>query len=205
MSDTETETTENATQTKSGCEEAPIPSVTTESVTTESVTIERVADTALGALVSAAEALEAAVKLVRENGPAVAEAFERKGRPVRERIIEALRGTPFFAPTSPEPTDSSGVAATGSAATEISALERRVRELEQQIAGGDLAIEDAEIEQTTAQAATFNGEIWETPEERDFLADSPYAVSETSEEQAKEAEADGGDKLKTRARKKPVE
>jgi hypothetical protein len=152
--------------------------------------------------VSAAEALEAAVKLVRENGPAVAEAFERKGRPVRERIVEALRGTPFAAPMSSGPSDAGGATkgSGGSAAREISALERRVRELEQQIAGGDL-----DIAETTADAATFNGEIWETPEERDSLADSPYAVSETPEEQAKEAEENRGEKPKPRSRKKPVE
>ena len=145
------------------------------------VTVARVADTALGALISAAEALETAAKLFQEHGPAVAEAWETKGRPVRERIIESLRGAPFATMTT-EPSKSETYPPTdnASAAEEISALERRVRELEQQVAEGAMSAA------TPAEGATINGEIGEGAD-RDSLADSRYAISETPEEQKRES------------------
>jgi len=161
------------------------------------VTIERVADTALGALVSIAEAVDKTIKLLNEHGPAIAEAWETKGRPVRERIVEGLRGAPFANTTVDSPSAPSMTPeTTTTAGEEISALERRVRELEQQIASGDILFETPSdsgetpdtSEETTAESATFNGEVWEAPEERDSLSDSPFAISETSEQQKKEFE-----------------
>ena len=164
------------------------PETTTTHAETATLTVERVADTALGALIAAAEALETAMKLLQEHGPAVAEAWESKGRPVRERILESLRGTPFAVPTTaePSPAETAPPPTDASAAEEITALERRVRELESQIAGSD-----AKPAPTPAEEATFNGEIWENEAERESLSDSPYAISETPEERQREAENNG--------------
>jgi hypothetical protein len=133
---------------------------------------ERAVDVILGAAVVAAEAIAQAAKHLQENGPAYVETLETKGRPVRERLVEALRvGRPatFRDVTFSPP---------ASAEDEISALERRVRELEQQIASGNAT-------ETPAEEATYvPAESW--GDDVPSLAESPYAISETEEERAQE-------------------
>lgn len=101
------------------------------------VTPERVADVALGlgatafeALDRAARSLDATVRRVVEDAPAVIADLEEKGRPVREKIVETLRGRPtvsdVFTSTDQESAPSRG-------GDDIATLEARVRELEQQV------------------------------------------------------------------------
>jgi hypothetical protein len=133
---------------------------------------EKAIDVILGAAVVTAETIMQAAKRMQENGPACLDALETKGRPVRERIVEALRSgrtTPLREAAFTPP---------ASAEEEISALEQRVRELEQQIAS-------SATNETPAEGATYTPqETW--GETVPSLAESPYAISETEEERAQE-------------------
>jgi hypothetical protein len=100
------------------------------------MTAERAADVALGVGVVAVETLDrvartldTTVRRLVEDAPAVFADLEEKGRPVREKIADALRNRPKVADAF------TSTGATDSAADEITALEDRVRELEQQVGG----------------------------------------------------------------------
>ena len=173
------ETTEQAGQTK--------PTVPTE---TAPFTAERVLDVVLGAAALAADEVVRTARQLRDDAPAITAAWEEKGRPLREQLYQKISGAAdrSSAPTEAKPpaddaTKTTGVASMGSADDEISVLERRVRELEEQVAFGGTTPEV----HTTAEESTFvPGD--ELPPST--LADSPYAVSETEEEVAREAHSE---------------
>lgn len=140
--------------------------------------IGRAVDVALGAVVVVGETVLQAVRRLQAGAPGAVSSLEQRGHPVREQIATALRDAvpplceaAFQSPTEPEP-----------APDEIAVLEARVKELEQQIAAPPVA--SAPAEETPAEEATY------VPDEDPpgSLADSPYAVSETPEEQAAEGE-----------------
>ena len=178
----------------------------------------------------AAQKLSEQAEFVQNNTPAVLDALEEKGKPVRAAAMEKLRGAFSFTFTSgdsddldgdglpdtsgdvdasdelPRPFVGAGTAAplvppvvapviSGSAEAEISALERRVRELEQEVSKPlVVALPDAEAQpqpngESDALGAADDGETTAEVATYDFaddapgaLADSPYAVSETPDE-----------------------
>ena len=152
-------------------------------VTPAPVTGERVLHIALGAAATFAQAAERAARDLSQNGPVILETLEERGKPVRAALAQKLGG---LAGGVRATTATSAATATGeapaaphsSADAEIAALERRVRELEQEVSRPATPPADDE---TTAEAATT------TPEHNpSALADSPYAVSETEDEVAHE-------------------
>jgi hypothetical protein len=169
---TENDAARNEAATEEGAEAAKASDLTAANRKAEPLSSDLVIDITLGAAVVVAEFITQAAKHLQENGPAYLDVLESKGKPVRDRLREALRGSGktvlrdvTFAPPA-------------SAEEEITALERRVRELEQQIASSGPV-------ETPAEDATFLS----TPAgETEFpsLAESPYAISETEEEQAQE-------------------
>lgn len=104
------------------------------------LTAERVTDITLGlgkaaveALDKAARQLDDSVRQIRTDAPAFLEEMEEKGRPLREKLSENLRGL-----NVPDIFTRAGARAGAGAPNEnplddIEALENRVRELEQQV------------------------------------------------------------------------
>ncbi len=146
---------------------------------------ERALDIAFGAALLAAEALEKAVdnlsekaKQAKEYAPAVLDAVQEKGRPAREKAFKSFRDDV----TNPVKT-AVGVApaAPVSAEDEIRTLEERVKTLEAQVAPSSPDAEAVGPETTAAEDGTRIPDAAPTA-----LADSDYAVSETSEEVARE-------------------
>ena len=178
------------------------------------------------AAIAGAKKLGEQSEFIQNNAPAVLDALEEKGKPVRETVMEKLRGAVGFSFTSDEKTDAAtstdenGLPTTaaeadvnqelprpaadgdstsplsgGSAEAEISALERRVRELEQEVSKpfvmdepvlsaptAPFDLTDTEGE-TPAELGTYDF----APDAPDALANSDYAMSETPEEAALEA------------------
>lgn len=118
------------------------------------LTAERVTDITLGlgkaaveALDKAARQLDDSVRQIRTDAPAFLEEMEEKGRPLREKLSENLRGL-----SVPDIFTRAGAKA-GSGPSEdplddIEALENRVRELEQQVSA------DAPVSEPSEAAAT---------------------------------------------------
>ncbi|MDX1932875.1 MAG: hypothetical protein SFU56_09750 [Capsulimonadales bacterium] len=98
---------------------------------------QKVVDIALGAIVVSGELVLQATKALVEHGPEILNTLEAKGRPVREQIDEWLKSG-FVRPyqEAKEAEDGKDVTDPPSAEDEITALERRVRELEIQVSGG---------------------------------------------------------------------
>jgi hypothetical protein len=162
------------------------------------LTTERVVDIALGVIAVAAEAsirtvqhLGDQARGLQENGPAMLDSLEERGRPLRARIAARLRDG--FAPIADDVPEADPASPPRTADQEISALEQRVRELETQVsvepdaASGVSA--PAAADETPADGATFvpSGNHPFT------LADSAYAVSETDEESERERDAASGE------------
>lgn len=129
MNSASNETTEPVAESAESVEETLIEEATPK----KPVSAERAADVTLGvgvvtfeALDRVARSLDATVRRLVEDSPSVFAELEEKGRPVREKIAEVLRGK----------ASTDGAASGGSGANavdEITALEDRVRELEQQV------------------------------------------------------------------------
>jgi hypothetical protein len=211
---TNEETAAAATETTDGESAEATP----EAPAAANITPERVLDVMLGTAVLAAEGVRRTAQQLRENAPSVMASLEEKGRPLREQILGKL-GTGSSAPDGGSgPTG--GSASTRRAEDDIAVLERRVRELEQQLATvptedtptdeaapspvsfdlSDVAQPDAP---TTAEDATFVPGPDPAPA---ALADSPYAMSETDEEAEREEQAPdagGGAADPKRGRRRP--
>ena len=104
------------------------------------LTAERVTDITLGlgkaavdALDKAARQLDDSVRQIRQDAPSFFSEMEEKGRPVREKLTEGIKGFSitdvFNKVTHPGETPSPDP----DALDDIEALENRVRELEQQV------------------------------------------------------------------------
>lgn len=179
----------------------------------------------------AGQKLSEQAEFVQNNAPAVLDALEEKGKPVRQAVMDKIREAISFTPADDDsdgggPSDSdlpntsggvdlsqelpriavSGTTVSspvggGSAEAEISALERRVRELEREVSK-PLVVntpdaepqpqpmgETSSISETAADFSTYDfGD--DAP---NALADSPYAVSETPEEAVSEAAMESGE------------
>jgi hypothetical protein len=160
------------------------------------LTAERFTDITLGlgkaavdVLDKAAQRLDDSVRQIREDAPGFLADMEERGRPIREKIGESLKGfniTDAFNKAT-RPGDSPG--ADPEAMDDIEALENRVRELEQQVS----------TEPATA------------PEPEKAADPSPFSMLELDDEPAPVAEATPAEKPKPktakpaapRTRKKP--
>ncbi len=110
------------------------------------LTAERVTDITLGlgkaavdALDKAARQLDDSVRQIRQDAPGFFTEMEEKGRPVREKLTESLKGfsiTDAFNKAK-HSGDTSPSASDPNAFDDIEALENRVRELEQQVSTDD--------------------------------------------------------------------
>lgn len=158
------------------------------------LTPERVADVALGlgavafeALDRAARGLDATVRRVVEDAPAVIADLEEKGRPVREKIAEALRGRPTVTDAFTSAGDaSSGTAGAGT--DEISTLEQRVRELEQQV--GERPAEPSPFSMLEIDAPVADASV---EAEAAVSASAPEIDPEPSVDASEAAEGDPSD------------
>lgn len=91
--------------------------------------IERFFDVSFGAGAIAAEKLDANLRRLWDDGPGLLDELEQRGRPVREKIQDAFRGkAPLFPIAGDDPV-------TASSDDEITTLENRVKELEEQHKG----------------------------------------------------------------------
>ena len=87
--------------------------------------IERFFDVSFGAGAVAAEKIDTNLRRLWDDAPGLIEELEQKGRPVREKLTDALRGKmPAGATTS-----------ASSGEDEITTLENRVKELELEVGG----------------------------------------------------------------------
>jgi polyhydroxyalkanoate synthesis regulator phasin len=93
---------------------------------------QKIVDIALGAAVVTGELTVQVARLLVEQGPQLLDTLEAKGRPVREQIDTWLKNS-FSQPFQEAAKTDEQTPETESAEDEISALERRVRELETQI------------------------------------------------------------------------
>lgn len=179
-----------------------VPTTETENVST---VVERALDAVLGATVLAGEAAIRAAKSVKDDPAGVVNTWEERGRPLRERAADFLRdvvpplsdSVSDVNESSPIPTEAAApeiappvvsVSATTSTNGAMEELERRARMLEQHVTQTSNASDSPRLEaapstseETPAEDATF---VPETPYAT--LAESPYAVSETEDEQKKE-------------------
>lgn len=110
------------------------------------LTAERVTDIAFGlgkaavdVIDQAARQLDDTVRQIRQDAPGFLNEMEEKGRPVREKLTESIKGfniTDVFNKVT-KPGDSP--ASDPTAFDDIEALENRVRELEQQVSSDPIA------------------------------------------------------------------
>ena len=134
------------------------------------LTAERVTDITLGlgkaaveVLDKAARQLDDSVRQIRTDAPAFLSEMEEKGRPLREKLSDSLRGfsiTDVFTRTGEKPAGEPE-----SDLDDIEALENRVRELEQQV-GGDVPmatvpvatvpVATVPVAEATAEASPFS-------------------------------------------------
>lgn len=141
------------------------------------LTAERVTDITLGLGKAAVDVLDQAmrqlddtVRQIRQDAPGFLEEMEEKGRPVREKLTESLKGfniTDVFNKATGTP---SSPASDPNAFDDIEALENRVRELEQQVSSEPSATPTSE----PAPASTSPFAMLE-------LDDEPPAVETTPE------------------------
>lgn len=204
---------EEAAPTESGIGTSGSPAANGE----QALTGDKVLDIAFGVAVLAAEAAGKLAKQfserlqdLQDQAPTIADNLQEKGRPVREKFVGKLReqtiATTDVTPAGDGEQDSKTSAvpapANGkppSAEDEISALERRVRELEQEVAVSptygvttpavDAAPAPEAPAETTFGLPAFTSEP--TPAEEatyvpadptTSLEESPYAISETEDE-----------------------
>ena len=148
----ETTTVEGEAQTETAAEtQKTLPPLTAERVTDITLGLGKAA---VEMLDKAARQLDDSVRQIRTDAPTFLTEMEEKGRPLREKLSESLRGfsiTDVFTRTGDKP----GGGPEDSPLDDIEALENRVRELEQQV-GGDLPVEKAAEPETPAEASPFS-------------------------------------------------
>lgn len=187
MNSASNETTEPLVDSAEGAESTESADETSaeEGTPKKPLTAERAADVALGVgvvavetLDRAARTLDATVRRLVEDAPGVLADLEVKGRPVREKIADVLRGRVTVADAT------GGANPNASAADEITALEDRVRELEQQVG--------AETVESPADPSPFSMlEIDPPAESADAVAgDAPKGRSRRKSEEKSEESAD---------------
>lgn len=100
--------------------------------------VERFFDVSFGAGAIAFEKIDANLRRVWDDAPGLIDELEAKGRPIREKVTDAIKGK------LPVPaTESADVPTSGE--DEITTLENRVKELEQQV--GDEADVSTEVKE----------------------------------------------------------
>ena len=108
------------------------------------LTAERVTDITLGlgkaavdALDKAARQLDDSVRQIRQDAPGFFTEMEEKGRPVREKLTESLKGFSITDAFNKAKHSGDTPPSDPNAFDDIEALENRVRELEQQVSTDD--------------------------------------------------------------------
>lgn len=143
----------------------------------------------------AAQKLDDTVRHIREDAPGFLNEMEEKGRPVREKLAESIKGfniTDVFNKVT-KPGDSP--ASDPTAFDDIEALENRVRELEQQVSSEPVA--------ETAPAATPVASPFSMLELDDEPPAAPAPVETVAEAEA-EAEPEAPAETPEPAAKKPA-
>jgi hypothetical protein len=87
--------------------------------------VERFFDVSFGAGAVAFEKLDTNLRRFWDDAPGVLDELETKGRPIREKLTDSIKGK--------MPATATGDATTASGEDEITTLENRVKELEQQV------------------------------------------------------------------------
>ncbi|MGC4046503.1 MAG: hypothetical protein QM758_22145 [Armatimonas sp.] len=89
--------------------------------------VERIFDVGFGAGAIAFEKLDANLRRLWDDAPGLMDELEQKGRPIREKLTDAIKGK------LPTPATETGSGTATSGEDEITTLENRVKELEQQV------------------------------------------------------------------------
>lgn len=117
------------------------------------LTAERVTDITLGlgkaavdALDKAARQLDDSVRQIRQDAPGFFTEMEEKGRPVREKLTESLKGFSITDAFNKAKHSGDTPPSDPNAFDDIEALENRVRELEQQVSTDPVAEAAAPVE-----------------------------------------------------------
>ena len=168
------------------------------------LTAERVTDIAFGlgkaavdVIDQAARQLDDTVRQIRQDAPGFLNEMEEKGRPVREKLTESIKGfniTDVFNKVT-KPDDSP--ASDPTAFDDIEALENRVRELEQQVSSDPIADTPEATAAPVAEKASPFSML-----ELDDEPPAPVATVET-EEAAPAEEAAPKKPAARRTKKKP--
>ncbi len=132
--DTEKTTTDDKTDVKTEAEETLEEQVEAlkeevgEAAKAAANVVERFFDVTFGAGAIAAEKIDTNLRRLWDDAPGLIDELEQKGRPIREKLTDGLKGK---LPT----TAADGTTTTPPGEDDITTLENRVKELEQQVDG----------------------------------------------------------------------
>ncbi|WP_395095132.1 hypothetical protein [Armatimonas sp.] len=150
MNDESTPTPEETTTVEA---EAQAEAASETQKTVPPLTAERVTDITLGlgkaavdALDKAARQLDDSVRQIRQDAPGFFTEMEEKGRPVREKLTESLKGFSITDAFNKAKHSGDTPPSDPNAFDDIEALENRVRELEQQVSTDPVAEAAAPVE-----------------------------------------------------------
>jgi polyhydroxyalkanoate synthesis regulator phasin len=130
--DTEKTTTDDKAEAKTDAEETLEEQVEAlkeemgEAAKAAANVVERFFDVTFGASAIAAEKIDTNLRRLWDDAPGLIDDLEQKGRPIREKLTESLKGKLPTTATEPGTTGAAGE-------DDITTLENRVKELEQQV------------------------------------------------------------------------
>jgi polyhydroxyalkanoate synthesis regulator phasin len=130
--DTEKTTTDDTAETKTDAEETLQEQVEAlkeevgEAAKAAANVVERFFDVTFGAGAIAAEKIDTNLRRLWDDAPGLIDELEQKGRPIREKLTDGIKGK---LPT----TAADGTTAATTGEDDITTLENRVKELEQQV------------------------------------------------------------------------